>query len=132
MRENSMRKLKMKLPMSSAMYCHLINHYVKRTAICCHCRVENGECATIAQAGNCKAFDKSLNDVLVFRDSDTEFATTRMALAHALEVNQDNEDNPWIGETVDAVIEDYKSDKELAASIYELISSTDIIAEITI
>lgn len=46
--------------------------------------------------------------------------------------NQDNEDNPWIGKTVDAVIEDYKSDKELAPSIYELISSTDIIAEITI
>lgn len=67
--------------MSSAMYC-----YVKRTAICCHCRDENGECATIAQAGNCKAFDKSLNDVLVFRDSDTEFATTRLALAHALEI----------------------------------------------
>lgn len=63
------------------MYC-----YVKRTAICCHCRDENGECATIAQAGNCKAFDKSLNDVLVFRDSDTEFATTRLALAHALEI----------------------------------------------
>ncbi|WP_368191381.1 hypothetical protein [Blautia sp. 1033sp1_1033st1_G9_1033SCRN_220408] len=126
-------KLKAELPMSSAMYCKLINTYLKTTARCCRCIVPNGECADIAASGKCKAFDSKMNHVLVFRTEDGEFATTRSAIAHALEVNQDNDQNSWIGETVDAVIEDYKNSptpENEANSLYELLSSNDIVSEI--
>lgn len=80
--------------------------------------------------------NKEINNILVFHDGDTEFATTRAAIAHALEVNQANDENMWIGETVNAVIEDYYSEAEFgkddvsATILYNLLSSNDIIDQI--
>ena len=36
--------------------------------------------------------NKEINNILVFHDGDTEFATTIAAIAHALEVNQANDE----------------------------------------
>ena len=77
-----------------------------------------------------------MNEILVFHDGCYEFATTRQAISHALEVNQDNNENPWIGETVDAVIEDYIAESNfgdenaLASVLFELLSTSDIVTSI--
>lgn len=129
-------KLKSELPMTSAMYINLVNKVAKTTSYCANCHQHNGECVDFAKNGRCKAMDSKLNDVLVFHDGYYEFATTRLAIAHALEVNQDNDENPWIGETVDAVIEDCVNEAEFgkentcAASLYELLSTSDILVKI--
>lgn len=125
-----MTKLKPELPMSNAMYVKLINTVAKTTPACCSCRHSNGECQDFAKNGTCNAMNTKINHILVFSDEFMEFATTRSALAHALEVNQDNEENLWIGETVDAVIEDYQKNHELALWVYDLLSSSDILCEI--
>ena len=117
------KKLKTILPMSSAMYCNLINNYLKNTSKCCACTIPNGECAEIAAQGRCKAFNGSLNSLLVFKGNDLEFTTTRAAIAHVLEVNQENSENPWIGETVNSVIEDYRTNQELGRSMLFLFAN---------
>lgn len=129
-------KLKSELPMTSAMYITLVNKVAKTTLYCAHCHHHNGECVDFAMVGACKAMDKCVNDVLVFHDGCYEFATTRYAVSRALEANQENDENPWIGKTVDAVIEDYLNESEFgkenvcAASLHELLSTSDILAEL--
>lgn len=68
---------------------------------------------------------------LFFEDKENNeyFITTRPALSHALEVNQENEENLWIGETVYAVLEDYEKDPGVYAFIKDLLSDTDILLE---
>ena len=129
-------KLKAELPMTSAMYLRLVNRFACTTQACASCRHPNGECVNFARKGTCNAMDKKINDVLVFHDGMKEFATTRLAVAHALETNQENEENPWIGEIVDAVIEDYTAEAEFekenvyASILYNLLSWHEIITEI--
>ena len=129
-------KLKSELPMTSVMYLKLVNKFAHTTQACVSCRHPNGECVSFARKGTCNAMDRKINDVLVFHDGTVEFATTRLAVAHALETNQENEENPWIGETVDAVIEDYTAEAEFekenmcASTLYNLLSNCDIITEI--
>lgn len=129
-------KLKAELPMSSAMFCCLINNYIKTTLKCCSCPHFNGECKDFAEQGKCKAMDVAINDILVFNDGDIEYATTRRAISKALEYNLENGENPWQGETVGAVIEDYKEEAPfgenniMASMLYNLLSPSDIIYEI--
>ena len=129
-------KLKAELPMTSAMYLRLVNRFACTTQACVSCRHPNGECVNFAGKGTCNAMDKKINDILVFHDGAVEFATTRQAVAHALETNQENEENPWTGETVDAVIEDYTAEAEFekenmcTSTLYDLLSTCDIITEI--
>lgn len=123
-----MRKLEKEI--SSSVYLQFVNKIWKNTSICCTCTIRNGECATIAKKGMCKAFRNELNnkDILIFNNKVYEFATTRRAISKALEANRENEENPW--ETVDAVLEDYAMNPETSATIlYDLLSSADIIAE---
>ena len=129
-------KLNAELPMTSTMYLKLVNKFSNDVPICGNCRHSNGECANFAKAGTCNMMNKEINNILVFHDGDTEFATTRDAIAHALEVNQENEENAWIDETVNAVIEDYCSKAEFgeenvfASILYNLLSLNDIIAHV--
>lgn len=121
---------KLKKDISATVYLQFVNKIWKNTSICCTCTIRNGECVRIAQKGKCKAFRNGLNspDILVFKDDEHEFVTTRYAVSRALEVNRENEENPW--ETVDAVLEDYVMDPETSSSIlYNLLASADIMAE---
>lgn len=122
--------------MSSTMYLRLVNKFSNSVPMCGNCRHSNGECVNFAKAGTCNMMNKKINNILVFHDGDTEFATTREAIAHALEANQENEENAWIGETVNAVIEDYCSEAEFGKEnvfvsiLYNLLSANDIITQI--
>ena len=126
------------LPMTNVMYLRLVNKIFSTTAACCNCSQPNGECVHIALEGKCNACISEMNKILVFHDGCYEFATTRQAISHALKVNQENEENPWIGQTVDAVIEDYMEEAKsnfgkenvLASILFELLSTSDIITSI--
>ena len=124
------------LPMTNVMYLRLVNKIFDTTTACCNCSQSNGECVHIAAEGKCNAYRSAMNEILVFHDGTYEFATTRLAISHALEANQDNEENPWIGETVDAVIDDYMKESDFgnensfAGILFELLSTSDIIISI--
>lgn len=95
------------LPMSNAMYAMLVSKYSKTLEKCCFCSHFNGECGEFAKQGKCRAMDESINEVLVFHDGETEFATTRYKISKMLEAQHQSDYAGWIPETVDEVIDAY-------------------------
>lgn len=127
--------MKLKNIMTNAMYLRLVNIKAAFTVICCNCKHVNGECAEFAKAGTCNQMRKDINEVLVFHTGEYEFAVSRQALAKALEMNNENAENPWAGKTVDAVLEDcgltpYGEENAEASIVMELLPSDAIITTI--
>lgn len=102
--------LKAELPMTDAMFCCLVNNYIKTSLECSNCSHDAGGCVKWAKEGKCRAMDKRINEnILNFHTGTIEFTTTKAKVEELLKAYRDAglDKDQWIPEDVNEVIDSY-------------------------